>query len=724
MKLKTYLLTLCLFSLVLCTTAATNLLSNGDFENAKTNPLFGAEFTDWAFGGVIAIETTDIHGGTKALRTEEVTTRRSLIQDVNLRDDVVGQEYEIKGYYKVLSANQGDLALNCLWECVPPHTGTPHDSVILNQPLDVTSTGWQSFSVTTTKPQNGTTFYFSVAVNKGVKVIFDDFSLTRTEKTEPWFTVTPETISQSDCSIGDSVLVADFLIRQGNLTLPIDLYITGTNRTMWRLEKTQVTAAEENVKLWYKPTAIGKHAGAFLIESTEAQNDNKMYSLSGTCIDPTQSPTITINPATLPVFRAAVGQTVEDSVALTSENCIDHVYATISPAGTGFTIDRSLILKNTSTHIYITFSPSVVGTTTATITFTTARGESKTISVTGEATEPAPEVVDWQTDFDWKTRTPQTLLIEPFDAITHNKTLLLNEWQNVVKTGTRPWWGYKDINNDNEPCAKASAYISGVTDSTLFTMWLVTPPLDYKNAANQVFTFRVRGDYLLEGQSATLKLYYIDATNTADVYFEDLQIAMPSTADEAGEWLDFQVNLTGLTTIADVFYMGFCFTGYSGTNGSATYLIDDVSWGRTDLPLITADSTQVVAITQPNKTVSVPITVQTKNLTEPVSVTVAGSNKSDFSLSESSLPTTGGTFILTFKSANEGVHQAYLRLRSRGAVEVRIPMAVLVKNNLSVEDINDPTSQTKQSRVVLRNGLFYIVTRSGTTYTITGSQIY
>ncbi len=721
MQLKTYLLTVCLFSSVLCT-ATTNLLSNGDFEDAKSNPLFGVEFTDWTFGGGIAIETTDIHGGTKALRTEEVTVRRSLLQTVNLRDDVVGQEYEIKGYYKVLSANAGDLALNCLWECLPPHSGTPHDSVVLNQPLDATSTGWQSFSVTTTKPQNGTTFHFSVSVNKGVKVIFDDFSLTRTEKTVPWFTVTPETISQSDCSLGDSVLVADFLIRQGNLTQPIDLYLTGANRTMWRLEKTQATAAEERVKLWYKPTAIGKHTGAFLIESSEAQNDNKMYSLSGTCIDPTKSPTITINPASLPVFRAAVGQTVVDSVALTSENCIDHVYATISPAGTGFTIDRSLILKNTSTYIYITFSPSVVGTATATITFTTARGDTKTITVTGEATEPAPEVVDWQTDFDWKTRTPRTLLIEPFDDINHNKTLLLNEWQNVVKTGTRPWWGYKDIINDNEHCAKATAYISGVTDSTLFTMWLVTPALDYKNAANQVFTFRVRGDYLLEGQSATLKLYYIDANNTLDVYFEDLQIAMPSTEDEAGEWLDFQVNLTGQTTIADVFYMGFCFTGYSGTTGAATYLIDDVSWGRTDLPLITADSTQIISTAVLNEAKTFNINITGENLTESVTVSVAGNNKSKFKVSPATLSPQGGSITVTFQSDQEGVHQAYLRVRSRGAVDLYIPMAVLVKSNTAVDNISTSNQPTRQ--LLYDRGMLYIRMENGTCYTLLGQPIH
>ncbi len=690
-----FLSAILLLAATLSTQAATNLLSNGDFETAQTNAFYGAIFDSWNFGAEIAIETTDIHGGAQAFRTVNVSMKRDLNQEIDLQSDVVGQEYELSGYYKVLSANAGDLALACQWNYLRPQTGTPHDSVILNQPLDVTNTSWQQFSVKTTKPQDGSSLYFAVAVKKGVKVIFDDFSVTRTEKTTPWFTVTPETVSSSDCVLGDSTLVADFTIRQGNLTQPINLYLTGDDPSMWRLEKTQATAAEENIKLWYKPTAAGKHSAAFSVESSEASTYNKPYFLYGTCIDTTQAPTITIAPTTLPTFYAKVGQTVVDSVLLTSENCIDHVYATITPVGNGFSINSSLFLKNTSSYTYITFSPAVVGSVTDTITWTTTKGQSQTLIVTGVATEADPTEVDWQTDFQWNsTATPLTLLKEPFDTIRHNKTLLFNGWQNVVKQGARPWWGYEDKNNDGEHCAKATAYISGVADSTMYEMWLVTPALDFKNAANKVFTFRVRGDYLRDGQSATLKIYYIDATDPTNAYFEDLNISnIPATEDEAGDWLDFQVNLNNQTTIADVFHIGFCFTGYSGTTGAATYLIDDVSWGRTDLPVITPNPTQLTATVKPAESITLPITVDAKNLTEAITITLAGDNKSKFSVSETTLPTTGGSLAVTFQSDTIGVHQAYLRIRSRGAVDVYVPMAILVKDNTAVDNIFDNENQ-------------------------------
>lgn len=37
-------------------------------------------------------------------------------------------------------------------------------------------------------------------------------------------------------------------------------------------------------------------------------------------------------------------------------------------------------------------------------------------------------------------------------------------------------------------------------------MMLVTPPLDFKNAKNNIFTFRVRGDYLQDNQTDKLEL--------------------------------------------------------------------------------------------------------------------------------------------------------------------------------------------------------------------------
>ncbi len=722
MKLKTYLLTLCLFSSVLCATAATNLLSNGDFEEAKTNFLFGAEFTDWSFGAEIAVETADVQHGEKAFRTVRVSITRSLQQEVDMQTEAVGQEFELTIHYKTLEANEGDIFLNTQWNYLRPHSGTPHDSAALNQVLPLSSE-WKKLTFKTTKPQDGSSLLVSIGVKSGAKVLFDNFSLCRTENTEPWYTLSPEKINTANCNIGDSVLMATLIVRQGNLTQPVNLMITGTGNAAFRLEKSQATAAEESIKLWFAPTAMGIYKATLSTDCAEALDYNTTRTLYATATDSTLLPEITLTPSSLPAFTAQAGESVEDTITVTSQNCIDFVYVScINTEENGaFRINSSLLPRNSESKVCVTFNPSKAGNYSATITFTTTDATPKTMVVTGTATEKDSTVIDWASDFTWDTTAPLTLLKEGFDNINHNQTLHLDGWQNVVLQGARPWWGFEDTNNDGEHCAKATGYIWGETDSTLYEMWLVTPALDYKNAKNQVFTFRVRGDYVADGQSAKLQLYYIDATDMEDVYTQDLQIDMPATEDQAGDWLDFQVNLTGQENIADAFFMAFRFTGNSGATGVATYLIDDVSWGRDDLPLLSADSTQIVATTGINEKKIIPVTITGANLTEEITVSVAGSNASKFSVVPAALLKIGGVVLVEFQSDQEGVHEAYLRVRSRGAVDLYIPMAVLVKVNTAVDNISD--AEATPCRLLFREGMLYIRAADGTRYTLLGQPL-
>ena len=717
-----------LSSLLLCTllcvstTAADNLLSNGDFEVAETNFLFGADFEDWTFGGGIAIETQDVYSGKQAFRTTEVKQTRSLEQTIDLQSDVTGQEFEMVIHYKVLSANAGDLSLNSAWNFRYPQEGTPHDSIVLNQVLPLGNNNWQELKIKTTKPKDATSFQFSIAVKKGVLVIFDAFSFARTESQLPWYTVMPETIAPARSNIGDEVLMTTLTIRQGNITEPIQLYIAGDNSDMFRLEKAQVTAAEETVKLWYAPTAVGNHKAMLLTDCSQALGDNKSYPLSGVASDSTQKPEIHITPTSLPAFTAKAGTQVRDSVVVTSLNCVEDLTVTCLNDGNdnAFTISSSLIPRNMEAKTYITFAPRKAGTYSATIYWSSKNAQKQQIRVTGTATDQDPVTQDWATAFVWDSTSPTPLLNEHFDLIEHNKTLHINGWQNVVLQGARPWWGYEDRNNDNEHCAKATAYIFGEQDSTMYEMWLVTPALDYKNAKNQVFTFRVRGDNLLQGQSAQLQLYYIDATEPTDIFFQDLQVEMPATADQSGDWLDFQVNLSGQENIPDVFYMAFRFTGYSGSNGAATYLIDDVSWGRDDLPLISVNQAEYTAIAAPNEVKTFAVDVTGTNLTEGIAMSFTGNHPSKFKLSPNALPVEGGAVAVGFQSDIEGVQDAYLRLRSRGAVDAYVHFEILVQATTAVSEV---PAQSQQRRLVLDGGTLYIVTPT-IRYTLDGRQVH
>ncbi len=548
----------------------------------------------------------------------------------------------------------------------------------------------------------------------------------------PHYTVTPEKTDTAKTTVGDSVLVAEFTIQHRNITKPTTMYIGGPQRDMFVLEKESVSGESGTVRVWYKPTKVGKHTGYFNTDNPEATADNVSIRLNGVATDAANPPQLTVSPVLLLPFTAVVGEHKSDTVYVTSANCTENISITVSHnEGAAFTINGSELPKNMDSVLtVITFAPVKAGAYSSTITWSSSGAPTRTMIVTGVAIDKPQEHPDYDTAFVWKQDTPRKLLREGFDSVTllnHNKPLSLDGWQNVVLQGTRPWWGYEDRTTYEGPvterCAKVTTY--GYQDSNSdkqCEMWLVTPALDYKNAANQVFTFRVRGDYLYEGQSAALQLMYIDATDTADVYMQDLEIAMPNTADQAGDWLDFQVNLTGQENIADTFFMGFRFTGVGGAEGAAVYLIDDVSWGRDDLPLITTDSVQIVAVAEPNTTIAFPVMVTGKNLTEDITVTIGGNNRSKFEVAPATLPKEGGALAVGFKSEEKGVHEAYLRIRSRGAVDVYVPIAVLVQTQTAMNDVT--TLKAPAAQLILENGTLFIRTADGLLYNLTGQAVH
>lgn len=703
----------------------TNLLSNGDFEIAESTFL-GTHYEDWDYSGKEnPLETVDVHGGQQAFRTGAQTmTIVRLEQDVRLPNDITGQVFELVLNYKIVTANVGDIALCCEWQGA--NIDTSHDSEVLTQTFP-RGNGWQELRLETSKPIGATTLHIGITINKGADVIFDDFSLTRVEKTIPWFTIAPESISKATAEVGEEVLMATLMIRQGNLTKPVTLSLTGAHANMFKLEKNQVTAAEETVKVWYKPTAGGNHKAYLQIDCEEATADFVNLTLTGSATNSSLPATLTISPTTLPAFSGIAGQSQTDTIIVSSSNCTEYIEVSIlnDQEAAAFTINTGMLAYNTDAKTVITFHPTKPGDYSATIYWSTAGATAQRLRVTGTAIAASENPdKDWATEFKWDMSAPLTLLDERFDNAPHNGTLLLDGWQNVVLKGERPWRGFNDKDaqgNVIEQCAKATAYIYQEKDSAEWEMWLVTPALDYKNAKAQTFTMRVRGDYLSEGQSAELGVYYIDATVADDIWMQELEVGVPRTADESGDWRDIHINLEGQEeTIADVFFMAFRFTGKSGQVGTATYLIDDVSWGRTDLPRIAADSTTIILTTTPGAIEAVGVTVSGHNLTEPIAVTKGGSNSSDFKISPTSLPAEGGILGVGFQSDEQGVHEAYIRLSSRGAVDVYIPMAVLVREATNIE--NTDAEEPKQYQLILQNGNLYILTPNGK-YTIGGQKL-
>ena len=257
----------------------------------------------------------------------------------------------------------------------------------------------------------------------------------------------------------------------------------------------------------------------------------------------------------------------------------EHVVKTYKPAGARyFRVRMNVSAKNTDV-LFDKFS-------------LTQKGHTDPQNPEIPEDDPTEDPDTWATAFDWNLSNPLKLLNEPFDEVSHNKPIHLEGWQNVAAANARPWWGFDEtktqIFEGDGKSAKATAYQYAQESTGDWEMWLVTPALDYKNAEGKIFAFSVMGQYLgEEGNEAKLEIYYIDATNPANVFFQDLTeyFDIPATSDENEIWRTFYLDLAPFSaTVADVFFMGFHFVGPNGNEGAVTYYIDDVSWGRTDLP--------------------------------------------------------------------------------------------------------------------------------------------
>ncbi len=232
-------------------------------------------------------------------------------------------------------------------------------------------------------------------------------------------------------------------------------------------------------------------------------------------------------------------------------------------------------------------------------------------------------------------------------------------------------------------------------------MLLLTPALDFENSASKILTFRVMGQYLADGMTDVLRVVYCDVAEGEPYYQEIEGLNIPASADYNGEWIDYVVNLKG-QELSNVFFIGFLFDSNRGRDNSAVYYIDDVTYGRTDVPHIESDPMTIEAVAEPFKAHSTVISVAGHNLSENIALSIGGANPSNFSLSTTTLPAEGGSFELSFLTELEGVHEAYIELKSAGAPTHYILLAYNAKASSGITGIESD-----------EDGLFVVYNASG-----------
>lgn len=574
---------------------SSNLLDNGSFEEFTPSTfmsLHSAAFDSWSFSNAWGqnVDSADVIDGKYAFTsTTELKQAAVLYQSVDCSEFAVADSFKIRVCYKNL--NDSTLRLCSYW-AASAGSEPIADEPELNQVLPYSSE-WDTVEIVTAKPEGARNFEFRVEVKKKSLVLLDNFSFEHLIPTGPYFTIIPAKDNYSvTANIHTDTLVAKIVIRQYNLTQPVQLnWSVGTDKKVYSVSKSEVTAEEDTVEVRFHAGAVGKYNGFLNItddESPEASVMNKTISFYGTAIDTTKTPVVTITPMEFDTFRCKAYETVTDTFVVQSENCYDYVHVMVDDE-TGdpwaFGLSESFFLKNATDTVVISFSPKKEGLYTAKfIAFTSGIADTIRFSTVGVAEngQPTPPVVDWDTTFVWNTTHPYAILNEDFDHADtcRNKTLKTTDWQNVVRKGQRPWWGFY---SDSTTQAKFTSYFSYQDSASVeVESWLVTPALDYNNAPSQYFTFDVMSDLIYKGQTGKLEIYYIDPSDSTDIYFEHIEsldtLIPANNSDLAYTWSTVVVPLVNQPYIPDAFHMAFRFTDMGGNNG-VTYYISNVTWG-------------------------------------------------------------------------------------------------------------------------------------------------
>lgn len=516
------------------------------------------------------------------------------------------------------------------------------------------------------------------------------------EPAEPGWNFSETKFNMARANLNTRVTLGKLNIETINLPEKVKVSFSGKNQAYFYTSEWEIAPnGKTDVEIYYEPEAVGKHEAYISFMVGEGEEFYQRIRLEGVCIDPDNPPTVTVEPAEIPEFASKVGSTAEYTIKVTSAHLPDYLSAKIEGSSKGaFQLNTTLLPKDGVSNLKITFKPVETGTFEDRIILSSLEVDIIYVNLKGKASSGDEEEKEGD-ELPLVTDNPLVLLQEGFDGQTHNKPLKMNGWKNIAMKGNRAWWAYSFKDNEGkvtENTAKVTAYKGNVPDtySEPCEMLLVTPPLDFKNAKSKIFTFRVMGDLLREDQADLLELCYIDMMED-EMYIAPIELEMPNIPDLNNEWQEYHIDLDG-QNIADVFFMGFRFKSTLGKESSAIYYIDDVSFGRTDLPQIKPSQTTLAFEAKINKDyVSKEIEVTGINLQEDIQIKIGGPNKSKFDVTASTVSKEGGKFAVKFKSDQLGVHEAYVKLSSRGAADIYIPLSANCKETVGIEDIDFST---------------------------------
>ncbi|MDR0712366.1 MAG: choice-of-anchor J domain-containing protein [Prevotellaceae bacterium] len=173
-----------------------------------------------------------------------------------------------------------------------------------------------------------------------------------------------------------------------------------------------------------------------------------------------------------------------------------------------------------------------------------------------------------------------TRLHETFEALSdENSITRLNGWANIMVVDTAytaplQWLAYETGCN---MAAQASAHMFDNSNSGIrYETWLLTPPLDFSNAANKELSFKLQATHW--NDNTTLDVFLVpdlSAIKSDQKKLVPLKATLP-TSTGANRWLKTTLNMGGTQGVA---MLGFRYRGVGGNSASTSFLVDDVIFG-------------------------------------------------------------------------------------------------------------------------------------------------
>lgn len=291
---------------------------------------------------------------------------------------------------------------------------------------------------------------------------------------------------------------------------------------------------------------------------------------------------------------------------------------------------------------------------------------------------------------------------ETFNGKRHTRTLSIDGWQNLPVRAERPFmaWQVKDKAQDKvtDEAAQISFLAWGKEDKREHETWLLSPTLSMKGAKSKIMTLRVRFDLPTDNPREKFGVWAITEGEQPKSVFIDLNEHMPvvdpsdkTSALAPGTWLDYYIDLGKVKELEDVDLFHIAFSYYSPVGGnetSLTFYIDDVTFGRDDLPVLSTTAGKVTVIkARPGvKSDPVEIGVAGERTDSAIKLTLLPEQaRKFFKLSVQELPKEGGQFEIVFKADEKKEYPALLLAQSRGAAPLQIKLLGTTKEISAID---------------------------------------